>query len=233
MRRLTIAVDIDGTITENRGERIHLDALLSLRTVVDAGHNVIFVTGRSSIEGYILAVFGGMTKFCIGENGGCITFGDYTHKLLGKKLECITALKYLQNNMDNVKEKPVFQRMTEVVLERTFEIKHAVKLLDDAGYKVLLTDSQYAFHINSQGIDKGSGLRKAMRMLTVDPKDVIAIGDSATDVPMFAIAETSVALGNATEYVRSKASLTVDSKAGDGLIEVMDMIGPQMAGTIQ
>ena len=70
--KLTFAVDIDGTITENGDGRIHLDALSSLRDAESAGHNVIFVTGRSSIEGYILAMFAGTTKFCIGENGGCL-----------------------------------------------------------------------------------------------------------------------------------------------------------------
>ena len=82
--KLTFAVDIDGTITENGDGRIHLDALSSLRDAESAGHNVIFVTGRSSIEGYILAMFAGTTKFCIGENGGCITSGNYVHKLLKK-----------------------------------------------------------------------------------------------------------------------------------------------------
>ena len=91
--KLTFAVDIDGTITENGDGRIHLDALSSLRDAESAGHNVIFVTGRSSIEGYILAMFAGTTKFCIGENGGCITSGNYVHKLLGRKSDCDEALK--------------------------------------------------------------------------------------------------------------------------------------------
>ena len=160
--KLTFAVDIDGTITENGDGRIHLDALSSLRDAESAGHNVIFVTGRSSIEGYILAMFAGTTKFCIGENGGCITSGNYVHKLLGRKSDCDEALKDLQNGMENVIEKPVYPRMSEIVLERTFEIKDGVKLLEDAGHKVSLTDSQYAFHINSHGVDKGSGLRECI-----------------------------------------------------------------------
>ena len=108
--KLTFAVDIDGTITENGDGRIHLDALSSLRDAESAGHNVIFVTGRSSIEGYILAMFAGTTKFCIGENGGCITSGNYVHKLLGRKSDCDEALKDLQNGMENVIEKPVYPR---------------------------------------------------------------------------------------------------------------------------
>ena len=42
-------MDIDGTITENGGGRIHLDALEALICLTNMGHNVIFVTGRSSV----------------------------------------------------------------------------------------------------------------------------------------------------------------------------------------
>ena len=46
MKKRTFAVDIDGTITENGGGRIHLDALEALRRLTNMGHDVIFVTGR-------------------------------------------------------------------------------------------------------------------------------------------------------------------------------------------
>ena len=63
MKKKTFAVDIDGTITENGGGRIHLDALEALRRLTDMGHNVIYVTGRSSIEAFLLAVYGGGSRW--------------------------------------------------------------------------------------------------------------------------------------------------------------------------
>ncbi|HZT34653.1 MAG TPA: hypothetical protein VFA15_01945, partial [Nitrososphaera sp.] len=56
------AVDIDGTLTENGGGAVHIPALSKLRYLDKLGYNVIYVTGRSSIEAYVLAVFGGTTK---------------------------------------------------------------------------------------------------------------------------------------------------------------------------
>ena len=44
--------------------------------------------------------------------------------------------------------------MTEVVLERTFDIEYAKNLLIENNLAVNLSDSQYAYHINSEGIDK-------------------------------------------------------------------------------
>ena len=229
MKQKTFAIDIDGTITENGVGRINLDALGALRHLKKLGHNVIFVSGRSSIEGYLLSIFGGTTHIAVGENGGCITTGPNEHILLGKKNECVEALEYLKSKTRNVKEKNVFPRLTEVVLERTFDLEGAKKLLNEKNLPVMLSDSQYAFHINSRGIDKAHGFQKVMKMLSITHDDVIAIGDSDTDIPLFKIAKTSIALGNSSDFVKSQATLSVSSKSGDGLIEALDNLASSLS----
>lgn len=226
LKQKTFAVDIDGTITENGVGRINLDALSALRHLTKIGHNVIFVSGRSSIEGYLLSIFGGTTPIAVGENGGCITLGPTNHKLLGNKQECYQAFTVLKSKIDNVKEKNVFPRMTEVVLERTFDIDLANNFVSENNLPVSLSDSQYAYHINSSGIDKARGFEEVMKMYSITHNDVIAIGDSVTDIPLFKIAKTSVALGNSSEFVKSQASFSASAKSGDGLIEALDKLAP-------
>ena len=220
----TLAVDIDGTITENGGGRIHLGAVWALRYLAGRGHSVIYVSGRSSIEGYMLSVFGGTTGIAVGENGGCITTGPQNHILLGDIESCRRACGVIRSRIDGVTEKPVFPRMTEVVLERTFDLGLAREVVREEGLDVTLSDSLYAFHINSAGTSKGAGLAHVMKMRSIPKEDVIAIGDSETDVPMFDVAGTSVALGNAPASVRSRADIAVGQKAGDGVIEALGML---------
>ena len=222
-------MDIDGTITENGGGRIHLDALESLRCLTNMGHDVIYVTGRSSVEAYLLSVFGGTTKVAVGENGGCIAFDSNDHQLLGDIKECKKAFDVIKNNIDGVVEKPVFPRLTEVVLERTFDLELAKKILTEQKIDVKLSDSQYAYHINSPGIDKGYGFSKIMDKFSISPSDVIAIGDSATDIPLFKVAKTSVALGNASNFVRSEATMCVSASSGDGVLEALDKLAPKLS----
>jgi phosphoglycolate phosphatase (TIGR01487 family) len=229
MKKRTFAVDIDGTITENGGGSLHLGALEALRHLTNMGHNVIYVTGRSSVEGFLLSVFGGTTKITVGENGGVITLDSNDHILLGNLDECKNAFDIIKNNIDNVKEKLVFPRMTEVVLERTFDLDLARKLLLEENIPVELSDSQYAYHINSSGIDKGSGFTKIMDKLSISRDDVIAIGDSATDIPLFKVAKTSIALGNASDQVKSEATMVVSAKAGDGVLEALDKLAPKLS----
>lgn len=229
MRPHTFAVDIDGTITENGGGRIHLDALGALRHLNNMGHNVIFVTGRSSIEGYLLSVFGGTTNISVGENGGCITVGSNEHILLGDIKQCKNAFNIFKSQIDNVVEKPVFPRMTEVVLQRTFDLDLAKKVASENNLDVMLSDSMYAYHINSSNVDKGRGFREVMTRLSISKDDVIAIGDSETDIPLFKTAKTSVALGNSSDYVKSQATIEVTAKSGDGVIEALDMLAPKLS----
>lgn len=229
MKKKIFAIDIDGTITENGGGRIHLDALEALRRLTNMGHDVIYVTGRSSVEAYLLSVFGGTRKIAVGENGGCIAFDANDHMLLGNIVECNNAFELIKNNLDGVKKKPVFPRLTEVVLERTFDMADARKILSENNFDVKLSDSQYAIHINSKGIDKGTGFTELMKKFNIVADDVIAIGDSATDISLFKVAKTSIALGNASDAVRSEATMTVSGCSGDGVLEALDKLAPKLS----
>ena len=188
------------------------------------------VTGRSSVEGYLLSIFGGLTHLAVGENGGCITYDDIMkHKIIGDKAECVQALAFLQNRVDgNIKEKQVFPRMTEVVLERTFDIIKAQKILDDEGLNVGLFDSGYAFHINSKGVDKGTGFLEALKMLDCNVEDAIAIGDSETDVPLFKTVSNNIAVKNSIPELKKIAKIVTTKESGEGVLEGLDMISSEL-----
>lgn len=224
MKSKIFAVDIDGTITDNKGGRVDLDALAALRYLVKLGHKVIYVTGRSSIEAYVLSVFGGTTRIAVGENGGIITSGPEEHKLIGNRQECLAAFKFLKTMIPEAVEKPVFTRMTEIVLERNFDIGLGKKILANNDFDVQLSDSMYAYHINSKGVNKANGFLEVMKMFSAEKQDVIAIGDSQTDIPLFKLAGVSIALGNATEDVKSCATIVVRGHQGDGVIEALERI---------
>lgn len=224
-----LMVDIDGTITENGNGIIHLGALSSLRSAAASGHRVIYVTGRSSVEAYILSIFGGTGDVAVGENGGCITHEPSTHTMLGDINICRQALHTLQSHIRNVQQKLVFPRMTEVVLSRTFDINKGQEILDDAGIDVMLSDSGFAYHINSRGIDKGRGVREIMSMYDVSADDIIAIGDSTTDIPMFREAGISVTMSNASSSVQEAADIVTTSPKGDGVVDALQILAPRMA----
>ena len=224
------AVDIDGTLTENGGGAVSLAALAKLRYLDRLGYSVVYVTGRSSIEAFVLAVFGGTTRLAVGENGGAITVAPQEHRLLASREKCMQGYEVLKKSMDGVQEKPVFPRMTEVVMLRTFDLAQGQKILDEQGLQLYLNDSKYAFHINEKGVDKALGLREALKILKAEPEETVAIGDSETDVSMFEICGHSVALGHADDAVKAKASHVVSGREGTGLIEAIDHVALNYLG---
>lgn len=230
MKVKAFAIDIDGTLTENGGGMIHLGSLSMLRTIEKLGYRVIFVTGRSSIEAYVLSVFAGTTKVAVGENGGVVTTSPHDHKLLADKSYSEKAYEFLKTRIKDVKIKPVFPRLTEVVLERTFDVTDAAQILKESKLPVAITDSMYAYHLNHEAINKSVGFKVALDMLNIKPEESIAIGDSTTDVPLFDTSGYSVALGNSSDEVKASAKHCVDGTNGNGLVEALDFVAYNFLG---
>ncbi len=105
-----------------------------------------------------MSVFGGTTQIAIGENGGVITTSPVEHKLLANKDNCLKGFDLLSKSINGVTQKPVFPRMTEIVLERAFDLNEGNKILRENDLDLKLVDSNYAFHINEVKINKGFGL---------------------------------------------------------------------------
>lgn len=226
------AIDIDGTLTNNGGGTIYLEALASLRYLEQIGCRVIFVTGRSSTEAYILSVFGGTTKVAVGENGGAVMTGPQQYITFANKENCMKGFEVLKDKFSNIKLKPAFDRLTEVVLCRTFDIEKGQKALEDSQLDLYISDSQYAFHINEKGIDKSVGLTKALKILEIDPAFAVAIGDSETDIPMFNMCGYSIALNHAKDKVKAKAKHVVRGRQGEGAVDAVEFVAASfLSGT--
>jgi phosphoglycolate phosphatase len=218
------AIDIDGTLTENGNGMIHLPAVSKMRFLEKMGHKVFFVTGRSSLEAYVLSAFLGITRVAIGENGGVVSRGHSDHTVLGNKDLCVKGYEMLKQSISNVDIKPVFPRLSEVVLQRTFDIEEGKNIFKENGLKLDLVDSKYAFHINELGVNKAKGLDLALEFLNIEPKEVVAIGDSETDIPVFENCGFSIALGHSDDEVKARANHVVSGKEGVGLCDAIDYV---------
>jgi HAD superfamily hydrolase (TIGR01484 family) len=77
------------------------------------------------------------------------------------------------------------------------------------------------------GVSKASALDLIRTRLGVDATETLAVGDGRNDLEMFRWAGRSVAMGNATEDVRSGADVVCGSVADDGLAEVLEALLPR------
>ena len=71
--------------------------------------------------------------------------------------------------------------------------------------------------ISAPGADKGTALRLVLDRLGIGAEQAMAIGDHPNDLPMFACAGTSIAMGNATDEVKRQATVIAPSNDKEGV----------------
>jgi len=79
----------------------------------------------------------------------------------------------------------------------------------------------YYLDITPPGLDKGSAVRSLARMMNVPLQEVAVLGDMANDLPMFAIAGLSIAMGNGSDEVKSAADAITDTCDDDGFAKAV------------
>lgn len=94
------------------------------------------------------------------------------------------------------------------------EIKNRHKSLLDENVPKEGTIYYDVANLNS---NKGNGIKNICKILNIDLKDTVAIGDDLNDISMFEVVGHSVAMGNASEEVKKYADESTQSNDNDGV----------------
>lgn len=73
-----------------------------------------------------------------------------------------------------------------------------------------------------KGFSKGTGILTVCKLLNVDPKDTMAIGDSVNDRAMLETAGISVAMGRSSDTVKRLCDHTTDLLENDGIWKALE-----------
>ncbi|MCL2190616.1 MAG: HAD hydrolase family protein [Treponema sp.] len=97
------------------------------------------------------------------------------------------------------------------------------KMAGRFGDRVYLARTHPSFlELMNAGVSKGRGLKTAMELRGLDPRNAMAFGDEENDLPMFAAAGFSAAPFNAGENVRKAADFVFGSNADEGLAAFLE-----------
>lgn len=83
----------------------------------------------------------------------------------------------------------------------------------------------YGIDVNSKGGLKEMGIIAFEERYNIDKGDIIAIGDGHNDITMFNYVETSVAMGNAVDFVKNHTTFTTDDVDKDGFYNAFKKLG--------
>jgi hypothetical protein len=80
----------------------------------------------------------------------------------------------------------------------------------------------YYLDVTSAKANKGEVVRTLARLLGVAPAEIATIGDQPNDTLMFKVSGLSIAMGNASDEVKAKASAVTDSNEDEGFAKAVE-----------
>lgn len=217
MRFYALACDYDGTLAHDG--RVDAETLAALKRLVGSGRKLILVTGRELED--LLRVFpqAGLFARIVAENGALI-YNPATRKekVLGEPPpgELIQVLR----------AKGVEPLSVGRVIMATWH-PHETTVLEairDLGLERQVIFNKGAVMILPSGMNKASGLKAALRELSLSPHNVVGVGDAENDHALLSLCECAVVVANALPTLKERADLVTRADHGQGVTELIDMM---------
>lgn len=225
-----IAVDIDGTITDDT-RKICISAIEALRKAEKAGIPTIIVTGNVVNYAYAAEVLIGCSGGIVCENGG-VVFKEGENN---NAVETLVERDFVNSAESHLKEKlgekfnihashDNMYRLTETVFYKTLAREDLEDALKDFKYldELEIYDSGFALHVTDKRVNKGTSLKYLCERNRINMENVMAIGDSQNDEDFLKQAGYKIAVGNAEDKLKEISTYTCEKKYGDGVAEAIE-----------
>ena len=225
-----IAVDIDGTITDDT-RKICISAIEALRKAEKAGIPTIIVTGNVVNYAYATEVLIGCSGGIVCENGG-VVFKEGENN---NAVETLVEKDFVTSAETHLKEKlgekfdihashDNMYRLTETVFYKTLSREDLEDALKDFEFldELEIYDSGFALHVTDKRVNKGTSLRYLCERSGINMENVMAIGDSQNDEDFLKEAGYKIAVGNAEDKLKEISTYTCENMYGDGVAEAIE-----------
>lgn len=225
-----IAVDIDGTITDDT-RKICISAIEALRKAEKAGIPTIIVTGNVVNYAYAAEVLIGCSGGIVCENGG-VVFKEGENN---NAVETLVEKDFVSSAETHLKEKlgkkfdihashDNMYRLTETVFYKTIKREELEDALKDFEYydELEIYDSGFALHVTDKRVNKGTSLKYLCERNGINMENVMAIGDSQNDEDFLKQVGYRIAVGNAEDKLKEISTYTCEKKYGDGVAEAIE-----------
>jgi HAD superfamily hydrolase (TIGR01484 family) len=226
LRYLALASDYDGTLASDGC--VDGATVAALERVRASGRKLILVTGR--ILGDLDRVLPRIDLFdmVVAENGAVLYRpGDRSKTLVSDKIP--------RSFIDQLRARGVSPLDEGEVLVATWE-PNEVKVLStirDLGLELDVIFNKGAVMILPAGLNKGTGLRAALKVLQLSPHNAVGIGDAENDHAFLQICECSVAVANALPSIKERVDLVTTAERGAGVVELLHQLEGDDLDSIQ
>ena len=224
MRYAAFAIDYDGTLA--REGSVDPEVLEQLDRVRASGRRLVLVTGRELEE--LLAIFPGIDRFdlVVAENGALLyrpASGERELLAPAPSVQLVEALR-----ARGVWPLSVGKSIIATVEPYETAVLEAIR---DLGLEQNVIFNKGAVMILPSGVNKATGLVRALSELGLSPRNAVAIGDGENDHALLEVSEYACAVANAIPTLREQAHRVTQGIDGDGVMEIIaDLIDADLAG---
>jgi hydroxymethylpyrimidine pyrophosphatase-like HAD family hydrolase len=216
MRYSALATDYDGTLAQD-GE-VDENTLSALGRLKSCGKQLVLVTGREMVS--LKARFNPLTLFdiVVAENGAVLYFPQTDEERSIAPAPPAALVAALQAKGVS----PL--SIGHGILATWTPHEHAVlTTIRELGLDWQIIFNKGAVMCLAPGVNKASGLLKALEALQLLPENVVGIGDAENDLAFLAICGCSVAVANALVPIKQAANLIMQKERGAGVTELIDL----------
>jgi len=217
MQYQALATDYDGTLAHNgHVDALTIDALHRLRS---SGRKVILVTGRELPE--LKATFAdiALCDVVVAENGALLYWpAQNKEEILGEAPSPQFIAAFTERNI-----KPFSVGRVIVATWRPHEAA-VLQVIQELGLEYQIIFNKGAVMVLPSGINKATGLAKALKRLKITPQHVAAIGDAENDHAFLDSCAMAVAVENALPALKMHCDMVTAGDHGRGVVELIDRI---------
>ena len=239
--------DIDGTITDDATHLVVPSALATLHELEENGHFVAIATGRAHYKAVSFTDAIGIHNLvcagggCLVRDGRVIEMSalphDQTVRMLERADEAGIGWLIMTEDSDDVRMRD-YRFLETAGFRKELTTYHYDSALDyhdlDHIYKFYLAykreDEIVYSWVNDMGRlrmtpdycvyqydEKKKGILSMMDYLQAPVEDIVVFGDGTNDLCMFDSSWTCIAMGNAVDALKAKATYVTDSNVNDGI----------------
>ena len=214
MRYYALATDYDGTLAcRGRVDEATLRALEDLRR---AGRRLILVTGRRLDDLQRVFPQFGLFERIVAENGAVIHAPEARHDQVLSEPPPATFVEELRRRGVT----PIAEGRVIVATVTPHETA-VIETIRDLGLELHVIFNKGAVMVLPSGVNKATGLARALHDLGLSAHNVAGVGDAENDHAFLAICECAAVVADALPTLKEKADLITGGGCGAGVAELI------------
>ena len=209
--------DFDGTIARDGiVERTTIEALVRVRA---SGRKLLLATGRQLDE--LLAIFpdAGFFDRIVAENG-CVLYRPSSKERLA------LAEPPPQRFIEELERRGIAPLSVGRCIVATWHPQEntVLDVIREMALELQIIFNKNAVMILPSGVNKGTGLRLALKEMGLSPHNVVGVGDAENDHGFLSMCECRAAVGNALPALKASADWVAQRTHGAGVEELIELI---------